>query len=463
LPDGDENNDLKNNIKEINKYWVLALPSILELLLTTFVQYVDMAMVGRIGAGASAAVGLTAPLIWLVNSPQYALGTTLQSFVAFSIGKDDSKQIHNIADQSLVLVLILGLAEGLLFTLTAPMIPGIMGADSSISACAGQYFMIVSAPMLFRTADIVFGSVLRGTRDMKTPMRVNLLMNIINVILNLLLIYPSSVHRIGSFQISIPGAGLGVTGTGIATASSYVIGGTLMFIAVKKNVYLKNCGIRSDFSFRQTKEIIRKATPIALTRIGVSLGHVTFTGLVTQLGTIPLAAHSIALTAEEFFYVPGYGMQAVAATLTGNALGENNREKAKKIAGRLIKMSVLLLSVLCIVLYFGAAKIMAIFTLDAGVQELGAKVLRIVSVSEPIFAVFIILEGVFNGAGYTKKPFYIGIFCMWCIRILGTYICLSWLHLGLQAVWVMMVADNVMRAILLSITYVRGIWVYELK
>lgn len=454
---------MKNNLQEIKKYWILALPSILELLLTTFVQYVDMALVGRIGANASAAVGLTAPLIWLINSPQYALGLTLQSFVAFNIGKDDKEQLHKVADQSLVLVLALGLAEGLLFTLSARAVPGIMGADPAIRSVAGTYFLIVSAPMLFRTADIVFGSMLRGTGDMRTPMLVNLLMNIVNVLLNLIMIYPASVLSLGGFELHVPGLGLGVVGSGIATAVSYVIGGTVMFIAVKRNVLLRNCKIRRSFSFELTKSILRKATPIALTRIGVSLGHVTFTGLITGLGTIPLAAHSIAMSAEEFFYVPGYGMQAVAATLTGNALGEGNSTKAKKTAGRLIGMSVLMLALLCVVLYTQADKIMDLFTDDPAVRELGAKVLRIVSVSEPIFAVFIILEGVFNGAGYTQQPFYIGIFCMWCIRILGSYICIRQFHLGLQAVWVLMVADNVARATLLSLVYVKGKWTGEQK
>lgn len=454
---------LRNRLKEYRYYWVLALPAILEMLLTTFAQYADMAMVGKIGADASAAVGLTTPLIWLVNAPQYALGLALQSFIAFNIGKNDRRQTAELADKALVLTLLLGVGEGLLFCLAAPFIPGWMGADPAIEGIAGQYFLIISLPMLFRTADVVFGSMLRGTRDMKTPMRINFLMNLTNVALNFLLIYPTRSRTILGLSVAIPGAGMGIIGAGIATAIAYVMGGVLMFLAVKRNPYLKSAKIGKTFSFRDTKDILSKALPIALNRVGVSLGHVAFTGLVTGLGTIPLAAHSIALTAEEVFYVPGYGMQSVASTLTGNALGENDEKKLRKNAEKLLKMSVLVMGLLCVLLFLGAEQVMGLFTPDAAVRELGAKVLRIVSVSEPIFAVFIILEGVFNGAGYTEKPFYIGIFCMWIIRILGTYLCVNVFHLGLQAVWVMMVADNVIRAILLVVLYLRGNWMGELK
>ena len=455
-------NTLRNRLNEYRYYWVLALPAILELLLTTFAQYVDMAMVGKIGADASAAVGLTTPLIWLVNAPQYALGLALQSYVAFNIGKNDRQQTAELADKALVLTLILGLGEGLLFCLAAPFIPGWMGADTAIQGVAGRYFLIISIPMLFRTADVVFGSMLRGTRDMKTPMRINFLMNLANIVLNFLLIYPTRNRTILGLSVVLPGAGMGVVGAGIATAVAYVIGGVLMFLAIKRNSYLKSIKTRKTFSFRDTKDVLRKALPIALNRVGVSLGHVAFTGLVTGLGTIPLAAHSIALTAEEVFYVPGYGMQSVASTLTGNALGENDQVKLRKNAENLLILSVLVLGLLCVLLFFGAEWVMGLFTPDAAVRVLGAKVLRIVSVSEPIFAVFIILEGVFNGAGYTEKPFYIGILCMWGIRILGTYLCVHVFHLGLQAVWAMMVADNVIRAVLLVVLYRRGNWTGEL-
>lgn len=357
----------------------------------------------------------------------------------------------------------MGVGEGLLFCLTAPYIPGWMGADAAIEGIAGQYFLIISLPMLFRTVDVVFGSMLRGTRDMKSPMRINFLMNVVNIALNFLLIYPARSRTFFNLPVVIPGADLGIIGAGIATAVAYVMGGVLMFLAIKRNSYLKSAKIRRTFSFRDTKDILGKALPIALNRVGVSFGHVAFTGLVTGLGTVPLAAHSIALTAEEVFYVPGYGMQSVASTLTGNALGENDEKKLRKNAEKLLNMSVLVLGVLCVLLFFGAEWVMGLFTPDTAVRELGAKVLRIVSVSEPIFAVFIILEGIFNGAGYTENPFYIGIICMWAIRIFGTYLCVKVFHLGLQAVWAMMVADNVVRAILLAVLYRRENWIGELK
>lgn len=180
-----------------------------------------------------------------------------------------------------------------------------------------------------------------------------------------------------------------------------------------------------------------------------------FTRLVTSLGTTVFAAHSIALTAEEAFYIPGYGMQSAATTLTGNAVGARDEKKLRHTSSLLLLLSFSFMTITGSLLFLLATQMMQLFTPDAEVIRLGASALRIVALSEPIFGISIILEGIFNGAGDTKHPFLYSLFSMWGIRIVGTFLCVHFFHLGLNAVWLCMVADNVCRGILLTVRYRR--------
>lgn len=116
------------------------------------------------------------------------------------------------------------------------------------------------------------------------------------------------------------------------------------------------------------------------------------------------------------------------------------------------------MGLLSIFLFCFSSSVMQIFTPDQQVIELGARVLKIVAVSEPFFAVIIIMEGIFNGVGDTKVPFLFSLCTMWGVRIVFTFLCVSVFHLGLEAVWLCMVADNLTRFVCMVVRYARGSW-----
>ena len=312
--------------------------------------------------------------------------------------------------------------------------------------------------MLFRASIVIFGSVLRAVGDMKTPMAVNLAVNAINVVLNYFLIYETHTAHLGPLSLLMPGAGWGVRGAAAATAVSYVAGGVAMFLAMMHNRKVSPRGIPLRLDKRIMGDCVRIGAPVALSRVGACLGQVVFSSQVTRLGTTALAAHSLALTAEQAFYIPGYGMQAAAATLCGNALGAGDGKRLASVARTSICMAAGVMAATGALLFLFPGFMMSIFTPDEEVIALGQNVLRIVAVSEPVFGASIILEGVFDGIGDTRTPLVISIATMWGVRILATYVCVNWLHLGLTAVWCCMVADNVARGALLFARYVRGRW-----
>jgi putative MATE family efflux protein len=193
-------------------------------------------------------------------------------------------------------------------------------------------------------------------------------------------------------------------------------------------------------------------------RTVVCMGHIVFTAQVTGLGTIPLAAHSIAITAEEAFYMPGSGFQAAATTLCGQALGAGDKERVKHLASLCAKLCIIVHTFTGVLLFLFPEVMMSIFTPDLQVIALGASVLRIVSVSEPFFGLTMVLEGVFSGIGDTKPPFYVALFSMWFLRILPTFICVRVLGLGLRAVWCCMILEVIGRSLLLALRYAKKNW-----
>ena len=436
--------------------FTLAWPTMLEELMQTAVQYIDTAMVGTLGTQATAAVGATATVSWLVGSTVSAVGVGFLAIISQCYGAGDQQRAKRASAQAVTMTLLVGLLFTAVTTGLSGKITRWMQVDVSIRDQASQYFLILYSPMLFRAASIIFATVLRSVGDTRTPMRVSLNMNLINIVLNYLLIYSS--RQVHFFGLSIPmwGAGWGINGAAVASAVAYVYGGVAMTIRLWKHPELSPKGQR----FLPDGEILKPcwhvAFPNMLQRFGTSLGYVAFAAMINALGDTSTAAHTIANTVESLFYVPGWGMQTAAATLAGNALGARDHKKLKSLAGTILPLEVGLMVVTGGLLLIFAPQLMSIFTKDPQVKALGTTVLRMVAISEPFYGVPIVLEGIMQGIGRTVPSFVFNILGMWCIRIFGTFICTRILGLGLVAAWGCMIGHNVTLFVLFATYYALG-------
>ena len=188
--------------------------------------------------------------------------------------------------------------------------------------------------------------------------------------------------------------------------------------------------------------------------IASCFGYVVFAGLVSGMGTTIFAAHSIAVTAETIFYISGYGLRTATSTLIGISLGEEDEKQMEAVASVSVKLTMILMCVSGVILFFVARPLMGLLTESSRVVEIGAGMLRIVAFSEPFYGLMIVTEGIFYGLGKTKYAFYVETFCMWGIRILFTFFCVKIWHFGLETVWYCMIADNVCKAVLFSVPLV---------
>ena len=443
---------IKINKAMIVTIMALAWPTMLEQLLQTAVQYIDTAMVGSLGTQATAAVGATTTVNWLVNSSISALGVGFLSFIARAYGAKDKNAASRAVTQA---VLVTAVCGGFFTVLTlglSGVIPVWMRVDEPLRRLAGQYFFILYLPMLPRTATIIFGTVLRAVGDTKTPMKIGLGVNFINVVLNFLLIYPTRTI----WGVTIPGAGWGVLGAGIASAVAFTCGG----IAITWVLWRHPLASPRGQHFRPDWQILRPcmqvAMPNMLQRFGTSLGYVVFAALINDLGDVATAAHTIANTVESAFYIPGYGMQTAAATLAGNALGARDRKRLRDLSAMFIPIEVGLMVLSGGALFLTAPLLMDIFSNSAEVIALGTTVLRMVALSEPCYGFSIIIEGMMLGMGNTKEPFRYNIAGMWGIRIVGTFLCTVIFDGGLVAAWGCMIAHNLLLFGLFLRCYLRG-------
>lgn len=204
---------------------LLAWPTMLEQIMQSAVQYIDTAMVGSLGTQATAAVGATTTIGWLVQSSITAFSVGFLAYISQACGAGETRAARRAAAQAVLSVLVIGGACTVLTVSLSGWIPVWMRAEPHIRPAASRYFFILYLPMLFRTASIILGTVLRAAGDTKTPMKAGLAVNVLNVVLNFLLIYPTRTVSLPGCTLVIPGAGWGVAGAAAASAAAYTWGG----------------------------------------------------------------------------------------------------------------------------------------------------------------------------------------------------------------------------------------------
>lgn len=438
--------------------WALAWPTMLEQLLHTAVQYIDTAMVGSLGTYATAAVGATSTVNWLVSSTISAVGVGFLAFISQALGAGEREKAVRASAQAVLSAVVLGAFFTVLTLSLSGSIPIWMRVDEKIRPLSGRYFYILYSPMLFRAATILFGTVLRAAGDTKKPMQVGLLVNLVNVILNYFMIYPSRFVQILSLRIWVPGLGMGVIGAGAASAIAFAVGGICMTVALWRHPVISPRGR----SFRPDGQILRPclkiAVPNALQRFGTSFGYVAFASLINSVGNVATAAHTIANTVESAFYVPGYGMQAAAAALAGNAYGAGDKGKIRGLGRTFLMLEIVLMLFSGGLLFVLAPWMMDLFSDDQKVIVLGATVLRMVAVSEPFYGMSIVIEGMLQGMGRTTVSLISNLIGMWGVRIIGTFICTQIFGLGLVSAWACMIGHNLLLFSLFALYYVFGDW-----
>lgn len=444
----------------------LAWPAILEQLLATMVSYVDTAMVGSMGAVASAAVGLNAPVVWLLNSINQGVGIGYSVLVAQAIGAKEEQRARHTIVQSVLAILVCGLALLVAMLALGGVIPRWLGAEPDVLPHAAAYLRIYALSLPFGASLAIMGAIVRCMGNAKLPLILNTAANLTNIVFNTLLIYPTREVTLslpflnGSKTFTVWGAGMGVEGAAIATSISIAVAGGWMMLSmfVRKDDFRLH--LRENW--QPDRDLIRRCAGLGLPymaeRLSINLGQLATTRIISSLGTVAVAANHIAVTAEGMCYLPAYGISYAATTLVGQSVGAGDLEGAKKYGVLSGWYGFLLCAVTGTALFAFATPLASLFNKDPEVVRMAALVLRIVAPSEPMFALFITLGGALRGAGDTRFPMFLCLGCMWGVRVLLTPILVYGFGVGLEGVWLAMALDLVARGAGCALRWKRERW-----
>lgn len=449
----------EQSIKEqLSRVIQLSIPAVLAEISSIAMQYIDAAMVGSMGANASAAIGLVSSTTWLFGGLCIAAATGFSVQVAQLVGAGRDGDARRVLRQAVLCTLAFGLLLSAIGIGISRSLPVWLGGEMDVCEDASRYFLVYACALPASQIRQMAGSMLQCSGNMRIPSKLNIMMCILDVVLNSLLIFPSRQAAILHMQIWLPGAGLGVMGAALGTALSEVVTAAFMLYAAcfrSGHLRLERHGNwRLDGNC--LKLAVRLAMPMAFEHMILCGAQIAGTRIVAPLGTVSVAANSLAVTAESLCYMPGYGISAAATTLVGQSIGAGKPGLAKHYAGLSVALGASVMACTGCLMFFGAPYMFTILTPDVQIRTLGAKVLRIEAFAEPLFAVSIVAAGALRGAGDTLVPSIMNLASMWGVRITASFLLAP--RFGLAGVWTAMCVELCVRGVLFLVRLIRGKW-----
>lgn len=441
---------LKNSNKEsILAIMTLALPAMIENILQVLIGTVDTYFVGKIGTEAIAGVGITNLIMNIYIAFFLALGVGATAIVSRNIGANNFENANNAVKQSIIMALGIGTIFGIINFIFSENILLFLGVEERVIEYALPYFLSVAVPAVFLCLMMVLSSSLRGAGDTKTPMKVAIVSNIINIVLDYILIF-------GIFEFN----GLGILGAGIATTISRIVGVILLLRKINGNKTIIHVNIFDKWHI--DKEILKSITkiglPAGIEKLIMRFGQLVYGGLIIKIGTEAYAAHNIAGTIETFSYLPGMGFGVAAATLVGQSLGAKKTDEAQKYGLISYFLATGFMVVVGAIFYIFAPFLAGLFSEDLEVIDLVVKVLRIIALVQPFLCITLVITSALQGAGDTKFPMYSTFIGIWGVRVLGVYLLGIKLNWGLVGVWLAISIDIIVRGIILMIRFMNAKW-----
>lgn len=437
----------------------LSIPAVIAQLSSIFMQYIDAAMVGSLGAEASASIGLVSTTTWLFWGLCVAAATGFSVQVAHKIGGGDMQGARKVLRQSLAATLIFSLFLAALGMAISGVLPDWLGGDVSIRRDASLYFCIFSLFLPALQMNFLAGGMLRCSGNMHIPSLAGVAMCVLDVIFNFFLIFPSRGWNVAGVSFTVPGAGLGVSGAALGTAAAEaVVAGILLWYLWTRSDKLKLTGAQGGF--RPQTAILKKAFrigfPMGMEHIVICGAQIMTTVIVAPLGVFAIAANSFAITAESLCYMPGYGIADAATTLIGQSIGAKRRKLTRSFARITVFMGMGIMGIMGVLMYLFAPQIIGMMTPVEEIRQLGIMALRIEAFAEPMFAASIVAYGVFVGAADTLVPCLMNFFSIWAVRLsLAALLAPS---LGLKGVWIAMCAELCFRGIIFLVRLKRERW-----
>lgn len=386
---------------------LLAIPMVLEMLMQSIFELVDAYFVGRIGADALAAVGVTGTLLILVMAIGIGLSMATTAMVARRIGEKDPEGAGLAAFQGLVVSAAISIPISLLGIFLAPEMLQLMATPEGAVEVGSGYASVLFGTNVVILLLFLINAIFRGAGDAVLAMKVLALANLLNIILDPLLIF-----GIGPFPE------LGVTGAAVATTIGRGIGVAYQCYLLtrgKSRIHLRVEQVR--LALDVMRRLLRVAGPGVLQFLIGTASWLILFRLINTFGEAAAAGYTVAIRILVFALLPSWGMGNAAATLVGQNLGAHQPDRAERSVWITSFINAAFLGSVAVGMYFFAGPLIAFFTDDPAVIAIGKQCLRIISYTYVLFAFGAVTMQAFNGAGDTTTPTWINFFSYWFLQI----------------------------------------------
>ena len=436
------NLDTKMNIRTI--VWPIFLESLVRMSLMT----VDIFMLARYSDDAVAAVGLTGHFIFFLMLTYMVVSSGSAILIGQNLGAKQYERAQRYAQSGFFLAVVVSVAVSLLFLVGARFFVGLYGLEPQVANYAVQYATVVGSLSIGMALSILFSTVLRAHGYSKSPMTIQMMAGLINVVGNYIALFP---------PLGLPVTG--VVGVAVATVTSQIAASIACLVLIKRH------GI--DFSIRQSfkpevvhlKSILKLGIPNAGEGLSYNFAQLTILFFVAQLGTAALAAAAIAQTLSRFMFVfamsVGNGTQILSSYFVGQGRQSELKARVHKywVIGVSVSLSVAL------VMMLARFPIAGFFSDDLATQKLIALLIIVSVFLEPGRAINLIVIQALKGAGDVVFPVKMGILSMWGIGVLFAYLLGIQFALGVAGIWVGVAMDEWVRGIIMIIRWQKEKWV----
>lgn len=438
----------------------LSLPIIAEQAFVIIMGVVNTIMAGHLGREAVSAIGMVDSLnnIFIAFFSALAVGGTV--VIAQYFGKRDIKKVNESAIHAVLASTVISVIITLLiYIFRYPVVSILYGsADQSVFDNVLVYLNItlLTYPLIAVTS--VSSGVLRGVGDSKTPMKVSIIMNILNVLLSYTLIYGFKMGN-AHFSLSIPA--LGVKGAALGIAIARTVGALLILYTLTGGTRAVSLRITRDFrvNYDILGSVFGIGIPASVENVLFQIGKLITQVFVVGFGTASIAANYVANSVFGVINISGSALSLAATTIIGQYMGRRDSDGANDTLVYVTKLTAICLLIISSLTLPFANIIARLYSTDTEVINIAAMLIRTASLSMPtLWATSFILPAGLKGAGDAKYTMIISILSMWLFRVGGGYILCTTLGLGVLGVWLGMYIDWVFRGIMFYGRLKSGKW-----
>jgi MATE family multidrug resistance protein len=409
----------------ILEIWLLAYPAIIMMISHTVMATIDTLMVSRLGTSEIGAVSLGALMTWTFYSLFNGMIQSTNTFVAQFYGADDREECARFTWQGIWLALVGGLilyalsfTGGYFFQVMRPS-PEVAEAGTGylrISLMGGGFFLVYLNLSCF----------FRGTGDTKTPMKVAIAANVVNVIGDYLLIF-------GHFGLPR----MEVEGAAVATVFASLSGAIIFLALFLRRRFHEKFGTRTllAFSAERMARMIRVGLPIGVQYFLDIGSFLVFSAYIGRMGDGPLAANHIVIRILSFSFMPCYGISIAATSLVGQYIGAKDYPSSETSGYSAIRIGVAYTALVAAAFLLFPQGLARIFSTDPEVVDYTRRILVLAALFQVFDGVQMIVSGALRGAGDTRWPMLIAVLYAWALFIPLAWVFGDLLEGGVVGAW----------------------------